>query len=132
PGVAGPGAAPVPAAVVAEPAALERAIKQAAARSRPAMIYFTADWCVICRQMDREVFADGQVVAALQNADLIKVDVTDNTPETRQLMETYRVVGPPTLIFLSPASQEPASTRLVGKTTVSKVLASLDSAQAAR
>ncbi|WP_303718518.1 thioredoxin family protein [Brevundimonas naejangsanensis] len=118
--------------MVVDPAGLERAIKQAAARSRPAMIYFTADWCVICRQMDREVFADGQVVAALQNADLIKVDVTDNTPETRQLMETYGVVGPPTLIFLSPASQEPASTRLVGKTTVSKVLASLDSAQAAR
>ena len=132
PGVAGSGAAPVPAAVVVDPAGLERAIKQAAARSRPAMIYFTADWCVICRQMDREVFADGQVVAALQNADLIKVDVTNNTPETRQLMETYGVVGPPTLIFLSPASQEPASTRLVGKTTVSKVLASLDSAQAAR
>lgn len=132
PGVAGPGAAPVPAAVVVDPAGLERAISDAAARSRPAMIYFTADWCVICRQMDREVFADGQVVAALQNADLIKVDVTNNTPETRQLMETYGVVGPPTLIFLSPASQEPASTRLVGKTTVSKMLASLDSAQAAR
>ncbi|WP_449253371.1 protein-disulfide reductase DsbD [Brevundimonas naejangsanensis] len=132
PGVAGPGAAPVPAAVVVDPAGLERAIGDAAARSRPTMIYFTADWCVICRQMDREVFADGQVVAALQNADLIKVDVTNNTPETRQLMETYGVVGPPTLIFLSPASQEPASTRLVGKTTVSKVLASLDSAQAAR
>ncbi|EKY28293.1 thioredoxin [Brevundimonas diminuta 470-4] len=132
PGVAGSGAAPVPAAVVVDPVGLERAINDAAARSRPAMIYFTADWCVICRQMDREVFADGQVVAALQNADLIKVDVTSNTPETRQLMETYGVVGPPTLIFLSPASQEPASTRLVGKTTVSKVLASLDSAQAAR
>ncbi|RIJ68647.1 protein-disulfide reductase DsbD [Brevundimonas sp. LPMIX5] len=132
PGVAGPGAAPVPAAVVVDPAGLERAIGDAAARSRPTMIYFTADWCVICRQMDRQVFADGRVVAALQNADLIKVDVTNNTPETRQLMETYGVVGPPTLIFLSPASQEPASTRLVGKTTVSKVLASLDSAQAAR
>lgn len=132
PGVAGPGAAPIPAAVVTDPAGLERAIKEAAARSRPAMIYFTADWCVICRQMDREVFADDQVFAALQNVDLIKVDVTNNTPETRQLMETYGVVGPPTLIFLSPASQEPASTRLVGKTTVSKVLASLDSAQTAR
>lgn len=132
PGVAGSAAAPVPAAVVTDPAGLERAVKEAAARSRPAMIYFTADWCVICRQMDREVFADGQVGAALQNVDLIKVDVTNNTPETRQLMEAYGVVGPPTLIFLSPASQEPASTRLVGKTTVSKVLASLDSAQAAR
>lgn len=132
PGVAGPGATPVPAAVVVDSAGLERAIGDAAARSRPTMIYFTADWCVICRQMDRQVFADGQVVAALQNTDLIKVDVTNNTPETRQLMETYGVVGPPTLIFLSATSQEPASTRLVGKTTVSKVLASLDSAQTAR
>ena len=132
PGVAGPGAAPVPAAAVVDPAGLERAISDAGARSRPAMIYFTADWCVICRQMDRDVFADDQVFAALQNVDLIKVDVTNNTPETRQLMKTYGVVGPPTLIFLSPASQEPASTRLVGKTTVSKVLASLDRTQAAR
>ncbi|QBQ48593.1 protein-disulfide reductase DsbD [Brevundimonas naejangsanensis] len=132
PGDAGLGAAPVPAAVVVDSAGLERAIQEAGARSRPAMIYFTADWCVICRQMDRDVFADDQVFAALQNVDLIKVDVTNNTPETRQLMETYGVAGPPTLIFLSAASEEPASTRLVGKTAVSKVLASLDSTQAAR
>ncbi|HCQ53352.1 MAG TPA: cytochrome C biogenesis protein, partial [Brevundimonas diminuta] len=51
-----------PAVVVADNAALETAVAQAAAKSRPALVYFTAEWCVSCRVMEREVFQHDEVL----------------------------------------------------------------------
>ncbi len=95
------------------------------------MVYFTADWCVSCRVIERDVFDNGEVMAGLEAVDLIKVDVTQSTSQTQELMETYGVVGPPTMIFLSAASKEPSSSRLVGEMSAGQVLASLQRATTA-
>jgi thiol:disulfide interchange protein DsbD len=123
--------AAAPAVVVADNAALETAVAQAAARSRPALVYFTAEWCVSCRVMEREVFKNDEVLAELGAVDLIKVDVTQSTPEVRELLDRYGVVGPPTMIFLSRTSKEAAESRLVGEASARAVLTSLERAGAA-
>lgn len=121
----------VPAVVVADNAALETAVAQAAAKSRPALVYFTAEWCVSCRVMEREVFQNDEVLAELGAVDLIKVDVTQSTPEVRDLLDRYGVVGPPTMIFLSRTSKEAAESRLIGEASARAVLTSLERAGAA-
>lgn len=121
-----------PAAVVTDKAALDAAIAQAAARSRPAFIYFTAEWCVSCRVIEREVFANADVLNQLGGVDLIEVDVTRATPQTRELLEQYGVVGPPTMIFLSKTSKEAPESRLIGEVPARAVLASLERAEAAQ
>nr|WP_313391479.1 protein-disulfide reductase DsbD [Brevundimonas diminuta] len=120
-----------PAVVVADNAALETAVAQAAAKSRPALVYFTAEWCVSCRVMEREVFQHDEVLAELGAVDLIKVDVTQSTPEVRELLDRYGVVGPPTMIFLSRTSKEAAESRLIGEASARAVLTSLERAGAA-
>jgi len=120
-----------PAVVVADNASLETAVAQAAARSRPALVYFTAEWCVSCRVMEREVFQNDEVFAELGAVELIKVDVTRSTPEVRELLDRYGVVGPPTMIFLSRTSKEAAESRLVGEVSAGAVLTSLERAGAA-
>ncbi len=120
-----------PAVVVADNAALETAVAQAAAKSRPALVYFTAEWCVSCRVMEREVFQHDEVLAELGAVDLIKVDVTQSTPEVRDLLDRYGVVGPPTMIFLSRTSKEAAESRLIGEASARAVLTSLERAGAA-
>jgi thioredoxin:protein disulfide reductase len=119
-----------PAVVVADNAALETAVAQAAAKSRPALVYFTAEWCVSCRVMEREVFQHDEVLAELGAVDLIKVDVTQSTPEVRDLLDRYGVVGPPTMIFLSRTSKEAAESRLIGEASARAVLTSLERAGA--
>lgn len=121
----------VPAVVVADNAALETAVAQASAKSRPALVYFTAEWCVSCRVMEREVFQNDEVLAELGAVDLIKVDVTQSTPEVRDLLDRYGVVGPPTMIFLSRTSKEAAESRLIGEASARAVLTSLERAGAA-
>ncbi|VTO15131.1 protein-disulfide reductase DsbD [Brevundimonas vancanneytii] len=120
-----------PAVVVADNAALETAVAQASAKSRPALVYFTAEWCVSCRVMEREVFQNDEVLAELGAVDLIKVDVTQSTPEVRELLDRYGVVGPPTMIFLSRTSKEAAESRLIGEASARAVLTSLERAGAA-
>ncbi|MCZ4107231.1 protein-disulfide reductase DsbD [Brevundimonas diminuta] len=134
PALAPPGAfslTAAPAVVVADNAALETAVAQAAAKSRPALVYFTAEWCVSCRVMEREVFQNDEVLAELGAVDLIKVDVTQSTPEVRELLDRYGVVGPPTMIFLSRTSKEAAESRLIGEASARAVLTSLERAGAA-
>jgi len=120
-----------PAVVVADNAALETAVAQAAAKSRPAMVYFTAKWCVSCRVMEREIFQNGEILDKLGAIDLIEVDVTQSTPEVRDLLDRYGVVGPPTMIFLSRTSKEAAESRLIGEASARAVLTSLERAGAA-
>lgn len=120
-----------PAVVVADNAALETAVAQASAKSRPALVYFTAEWCVSCRVMEREVFQNDEVLTELGAVDLIKVDVTQSTPEVRDLLDRYGVVGPPTMIFLSRTSKEAAESRLIGEASARAVLTSLERAGAA-
>ena len=68
-------------------------------RGQPVMLDFSADWCVSCLEFERETLADPAVRAKLREFALLRADVTDNTPAQRELMQRYRVFGPPTLLF---------------------------------
>lgn len=114
-----------PAAVVSDPDALAAAVATAGEAGLPSLVYFTAEWCVSCKVIDRTVFGAAEVQTALKDARLIEVDVTRTTAETAELLETSGVVGPPTMIFLDAAAYEPAGTRLVGEMSAGDVVDSL-------
>jgi len=94
-----------------------------AARSagKASLVYFTADWCVSCRSIDRNVFSRPDVADALAPLKTFKVDLTNIGPEQRELMRELDVVGPPTMIFLSSDPQQTRK-RLVGEFGTDEVL----------
>lgn len=96
----------------------------AAGDGKPSLLYVTADWCVTCAVIDRSVFPDPAVQAELGRFNLIKLDVSGNTPEQRQIMQSLQVVGPPTMIFVDREGRETAGTRLVGDVTRATLQAS--------
>ncbi len=71
----------------------------AASDAKPSLLYVTADWCVTCAVIDRSVFPDPAVQADLNRFNLIKLDVSGNTPAQQQIMRSLQVVGPPTMIL---------------------------------
>lgn len=99
----------------------------AAAQDRPALVYVTADWCVICRKIERGPMADKAVMAALQDMLLVKVDVTDFDAEAQELMTDLAVAGPPTLLFLDADRVEPEGSRLIGDVSTRALIAALAS-----
>lgn len=71
--------------------------QRAADSGKPVILYFTGEWCVPCRIMKRQVWADEEVTA-LVNSQFIPVALNVDDPENAALMERYNIVGPPVII----------------------------------
>jgi thiol:disulfide interchange protein DsbD len=90
---------------------LERRLK---AEGRPAMLDFYADWCVTCKEMERDTFADARVAARLSQMLLLQADVTANTDADKALLKRFRLFGPPGIIFFDATGREVPSARVIG------------------
>nr|WP_246215857.1 protein-disulfide reductase DsbD [Microvirga makkahensis] len=100
---------------VTTPEQFDAAIRRAQAQGQPILVDFTAEWCVTCKEIDRDVFANPTVQARLKDVAFIKADVTDYNDASRDLMRRFGVVGPPTILFLDPKTgQEIAPARTIG------------------
>lgn len=65
------------------------------------MLFFTADWCVPCRIMKREVFADRETMTAI-NAQVVPVMIHADDPGGQELFSQYKIGGTPVTIFTDP------------------------------
>ncbi len=82
-------------------AALDQDLARAASLNEPALVDFSASWCVDCTRLRRETFPDPRVQSALRGFMLIEADVTANTPATRAMKRRFGVLGPPAILFFS-------------------------------
>ncbi len=112
-----PQASPIPQAdAVSSPLAFDLALASARRAGKPIVVDYSAAWCTSCRAFERDVLADPSVRARLQGATVIRADVTASDADSQSLMRRFGVVGPPTLLFLTPGDgAEIADTRLVGE-----------------
>ena len=86
-----------------------------AGAARPAVIDFSATWCIPCKELDEKTFSDARVREALSRRELWKADMTRSAaPEVVALMEKYRIFGVPTIVFLDASGKEREDLRLVG------------------
>jgi thiol:disulfide interchange protein DsbD len=94
---------------------LGAAVTRARGQKKPILVYFTAEWCPICKSIDRRVFSNSVIKARLGNIAVVRADVTAVDTGNRHLMESLGVPGPPTMLFLSPKNgREISNTRLTG------------------
>ncbi|MGM0441993.1 MAG: cytochrome c biogenesis protein CcdA [Elusimicrobiota bacterium] len=88
---------------------------EAADNDRPAVVYFSADWCIPCLELGRKTFADNQVMEKLSGYKLLKADLTDyDSPLARKVREEFDVTGVPTIVFLDKDGRELKGERVVG------------------
>jgi thiol:disulfide interchange protein DsbD len=101
------------------------ALDAARTAGKPAIIDFTADWCIPCKELDSRTFSDRAVAAEIQRFTRIKADVTQNNEMNQSLLQRYGVVGPPTIVFLDANGRELRDLRLVGYEKANEFLARL-------
>ncbi|OMH32647.1 protein-disulfide reductase DsbD [Motiliproteus sp. MSK22-1] len=82
--------------------ALEPLLAQAQLDNKPVMLDFYADWCVSCQELEFYTFADAAAQQQMSRFSLIKVDVTANDADAKELYQRYQIVGPPALVFYDP------------------------------
>jgi thiol:disulfide interchange protein DsbD len=93
---------------------LDRELAAAKAAGRPAMLDFSAEWCVSCKEMEKYTFPDPRVKSLLTPLWLIRADVTENTAEDQALLKRFGIFGPPTIAFFGADGIERPNYRLVG------------------
>jgi thiol:disulfide interchange protein DsbD len=81
--------------------------------SKPIMVDFWAVWCVSCKELENITFKDDAVKNELSKYQLVKIDITKNTQEDKELMKKFNLFGPPALIFYKDGKEE-LNKRIIG------------------
>jgi thiol:disulfide interchange protein DsbD len=105
-------------------AELDARLAAAKAAGKPVMLDFYADWCVSCKEMERNTFTDPKVAALLSGMVLLQADVTANSDEERALLKRFGLFGPPGMIFWK-ADGTQSDYKVVGYEPPEKFIASL-------
>ena len=94
----------------------EAELQQALAENNKPLVMLDlyADWCVACKEFEKETFSDPSVQKAFGDMLLLQVDMTKNSEENRALMTKYKVLGLPTILFFNREGKEIEGSRVNG------------------
>jgi thiol:disulfide interchange protein DsbD len=111
-------------------AALDHELALARSDGKPAMVDFSAEWCVECRTMDA-VLRKPEVRKRLEDFRTIRADVTAVDAASRALMKRFEIVGPPTILLFGTHESDAPATQIVGAVDADELLAKLSTVTAA-
>lgn len=94
--------APLPMLAANTPEALDNALRDS---QKPVFIDVYADWCVSCKEFERDTLSDPAVRQALAGFTLIRVDVTASDDAARNLLKRFGLYGPPGMVFYAPGGR---------------------------
>ena len=94
----------------------EAELQQALAENNKSLVMLDlyADWCVACKEFEKETFSDPRVQKNFGDMLLLQVDMTKNSEENRALMTKYKVLGLPTMLFFNQDGKEIEGSRVNG------------------
>ncbi|CEA06128.1 thiol:disulfide interchange protein [Pseudomonas saudimassiliensis] len=90
-------------------------LAQAREAGQPAIVELSADWCISCKVIEREIINHPSVRAGLDGFVRVQLDVTDNTPDQRAWLTEQQLFGPPAFLFLDSQGREIPELRIQGE-----------------
>ena len=98
---------------------LEELNKIVSESKKPVMIDFRADWCISCKELEK-VFQTPSIKEAMNNFNLLRVDVTKNSLEDKKILKRFNIFGPPAIVFFK-NGKELKSSKVVGYVNAEKL-----------
>lgn len=105
---------------------LNKALATARSQKKPVVLDVYADWCISCRQMDKEVFENHDVLKRLSSVQLLRLDLTKQTSGSEQLQKELGIIGPPMVLFFGPDGREAKAYRIAGKSETNAFIEKLN------
>ena len=93
---------------------LDQFLAQAKAEKKLVLLDFYADWCISCKEMEVNTFANSEVNQELQKFVLLQADVTKNSAENQALLKRFNLYGPPGILIFDLNSEELKEQRVIG------------------
>ncbi|MDQ8039430.1 MAG: thioredoxin family protein, partial [Rickettsiella sp.] len=106
---------------------LSRALEKAKHENKLVLLDFYANWCVSCKEMERNVFPASKVKSLLSRFIVLRADVTANDVLDKDLEKKFNVIAPPTFLFFTPDGRELSNKRIVGQVGSQEFANHLDS-----
>lgn len=90
-------------------------LSDAKANGRLALVDFSAEWCLPCKELDHRVFSQPEVVAATSDIVTLRADLTETaSPEVARIRREFAIKGVPTIVFIGADGAEREDLRVVG------------------
>ncbi len=105
---------------------LNRELAAAKSAGKPVMLDFYADWCAYCKTMEKKVFPDPQVVAALENVVTLQADITVQDDADKALASHLKMTAPPALYFWGKNGDALSASTLTGSVTAQELATHLN------
>ena len=101
-------------AVIHSPAELDAQLAKAKEEQKFLLLDFYADWCISCKEMEVNTFANAEVSKELKQFVLLQADVTANSPANQALLKRFGLFGPPGILIFNQHSEEQQDQRVIG------------------
>jgi thiol:disulfide interchange protein DsbD len=99
----------------------------AKAAATPALVDFSAEWCLPCKELDHRVFSQPDAVAATSGLVTLRADLTETaSPEVARIRRAFAIKGVPTIVFIDSNGAEREDLRVVGIIDKAEFLARVD------
>jgi len=93
---------------------IERLEKEIALSDKPVIVDFTKKACAACKELDLITFSDAKVKDIMRNFTFIKVDLSDNTQDDKDILNKYELFGTPNIIFFDTQNRYLSSKTITG------------------
>ncbi len=104
---------------------LDQILAKAKSSNQIVMLDFYADWCISCKELERFVFSNANVINEMANVIALQADVTENNANDKALMKRFDIVGPPAILFFKNGIEN-RSQRIVGEISAQDFLKQLN------
>lgn len=107
---------------------LQQALSQAQQQNKPVLLDYYASWCVACKEMDLRTFSDPAVAKLMDKYALIRIDVSKNSTEIQSLQQRYKVLAPPSIVFLDNKGTQLNNYNVTGFISSNQLISNLEGA----
>ena len=118
--------------VIHSPAELDAQLSKAKQENAFVLLDFYADWCISCKEMEVNTFANPEVGRELKQFVLLQADVTANSQDNQALLKRYGLYGPPGILIFNQRSEEQKDQRVIGYMPPQRFLERLKQATASK
>ena len=88
------------------------------------IVDLTADWCVECRIMDKNLFHNRP--AQMQDWQLVRLDITETTEDSKAILAHYQLFGPPALMYYQDGELVTQQVGEIGRSEFEQTLTALN------